>query len=149
MRVSDIMKTDVYSVKPYDSLTSVAKILCRTKVSGISVIDDDGKAVGVVSEKDLLRAMYPSYEEFWESPGSFMDFEAMEERYQDIWTKRVSDVMSSQIITVPPDMPILKAASLLIRKRIRRAPVIENDRVVGVVSQGDIHQAIFRRECAL
>ncbi len=149
MKVSEIMKTDVYSVKPDDPLTRVAAIVCKTKVSGISVIDESGKIVGMVSEKDLLRAMYPTYEEFWESPIDYMDFERMEERYEDISRTKVADVMSSPVITVSPDTPILKVASLLIRKRIRRVPVVEDNRVLGIVSQGDIHQAIFIKECAL
>jgi CBS domain-containing protein len=93
--------------------------------------------------------MYPTYEEFWEYPGEHMDFEKMEDRYEDLSKRTVADVMSSPVVTVAPDTPILKVASLLIRKRIRRVPVVDGDKVVGIVSQGDIHQAIFVKECAL
>ena len=149
MKVSEIMKTDVYSVKPDDPLTKVASIICGKKVSGVSVVNDDGELVGIISEKDLLRAMYPSYEEFHEYPIHQMDFEKMEERYEDISKKKVEECMTKNVITVPPDTPILKLASLMIRQRIRRVPIVDGGKLVGIVSQGDIHQAIFRRECSL
>lgn len=149
MKVREIMKTDVYSVKPDDPLTNVAAIICGKKVSGVSVVDESGKLVGIISEKDLLKAMYPSYEEFWEYPVYQMDFEEMEIRVEDMSRRKVKEIMTTPVITVPSDTPILKVASLMIRRRIRRVPVVDGDKLVGIVSQGDIHQAIFRKECAL
>jgi CBS domain-containing protein len=148
MKVSEIMKTTVYSVRSNDPLSKVASLICRTKVSGISVIDE-GKIVGIVTERDLLKAMYPSFEEFWEDPTGHMDFEYMEQRYEDVSKKKVKDHMSTPVITIPPDTPIMKAASLLIRKHLRRLPIVKDGEVVGIISQGDIHQAIFAKECAL
>lgn len=149
MKVRDIMKTDVYSVKPDDSLTKVASIICGKKVSGVSVVDESGKLVGIISEKDLLKAIYPTYEEFWEYPVHQMDFEEMEDRVEDMSRRKVEEIMTTPVITVPSDTPILKVASLMIRRRIRRVPVVDGDKLVGIVSQGDIHQAIFQKECAL
>lgn len=149
MKVKDIMKTDVYSVRPDDVAMKVAALVCGKKVSGICVVDDSGKLVGIVSEKDVLKAMYPSYEEFYEYPIAHMDFEKMEERAVDMSKKPVQEIMTATVITVAPDTPILKAASILIRERIRRVPVVDQDKLVGIVSQGDIHQAIFSKECGL
>ncbi|MFQ5561852.1 MAG: CBS domain-containing protein, partial [Nitrospinota bacterium] len=78
-----------------------------------------------------------------------INFESMEDRYEDIFNKPVSEVMSTTLTTAGPDTPILKVASLMILKKIRRVPIVEGDKVVGIVTQGDIHQAIFKKECTI
>jgi CBS domain-containing protein len=61
---------------------------------------------------------------------------------------KVSDVMSKGVKTVPPEMHILRAATVMVRHRFRRIPVAEDGRVVGMISLGDVHKAIFHKNLA-
>jgi predicted transcriptional regulator len=100
--------------------------------------------VGVISEKDILHGMFPKFEDLVTSSG-LVDFEALEHEYQNMVSLKVGDLMSQKIITVGPEMPVLKAASIMFRNRIRRIPVQEDGRLVGIISIGDVHKAIFRQ----
>ncbi len=146
MKVSDIMTKRVLTAKKDDPIKEVAKLIYENRISGIPIVDNENRLVGIVSEKDILKSMYPSYDEFFEDPLPNMDFERMEERYKDAGNHQVKEIMTSNVLTLPPDTPILKAASTMILKRVRRIPIIESGKLVGIISQGDIHQAIFQKE---
>jgi CBS domain-containing protein len=88
--------------------------------------------------------MFPSLEEMMENPKP-VDFESLEAEYRDIVHLRVADLMSRRVFVVEPDMPVLRAASIMFRNRIRRIPVASAGRLVGIVSVGDVHKAIFRQ----
>lgn len=143
MLVKEIMTTSVRSAKPEDMIRDVAEVMCFNKISGMPVLDEAGKVLGVISEKDILHGMFPKFHEIMESAGR-PDFEAMERDYTSIVNMRVRDLMSARVYTVGPDMPVLKAASIMFTNRIRRIPVSEDGKLVGIVSVGDVHKAIFR-----
>ena len=140
MIVRDIMNSEVEAATPATSIRDVAILMCFNKISGVPVVEGD-KIVGIISEKDILHAMYPGVDEFMQS-GSF-DFEALEGSYQDILNQSVGDLMVSNVLTVAPDVPVLKAVSIMCLNRIRRIPVADGDRLVGIISIGDVHKAIF------
>ena len=80
--------------------------------------------------------------------GGAMDFEAMESGYSEVVNLKVSDLMTTGVIGVSEDMPVLKATSIMVRNRFRRIPVIDGDRLVGMMSLGDVHKAIFKKAIA-
>lgn len=145
MRVGEIMQSQVLTLNPEDPLERAMYLICAHRIGGLPVVDATGRVVGILSEKDILHRMYPSFQELIEDPIRSRDFEGMEERYLDICGVRVADVMTHRVFTVTPDTPVLKAASLMLRQRVRRLPVVAAGRLVGIVSLGDIHQAIFAR----
>jgi CBS domain-containing protein len=143
MRVKDIMTTAVKVAKPDDRIRDVATVMCFNKISGMPVVDDAGRIVGVISEKDILHGMFPTLDDVMENP-QVVDFEALERDYQDVVHMRVADLMSQRVFVVEPDMPVLRAASIMFRNRIRRIPVANGGRLLGIVSVGDVHKAIFQ-----
>ena len=144
MKVAEIMTREVLTVTSDTPLAKVTSLICLHQFSGMPVVDGD-RVVGIVSEKDILKALYPTYTEFYDDPVRSRDFEEMETRYRDMSQRPVEEVMTHNVIVVSPDEPILKAASTMILKKVRRLPVVEGDRLVGIVSQGDIHRAIFAK----
>ncbi len=144
MKASDIMTKYVYTLKPDDPAQMFADMICRLGVAGAPVVDDDDRLVGIVSEKDLLKKMFPSYGTFLQSPGESMDFEKMEENCESMGHFTVRDIMTANVITAPPETPVLKLASTMILKRVRRIPIVDGGKLVGLVSQGDVHRAVFR-----
>ena len=144
MLVKDIMTTAVRAARPEDPIREIAATMCFHKFSGLPVVDASGMIVGVISEKDILHGMFPKFEDLVASSG-LVDFEELEREYQDVVNLKVRDVMSLKIITVEPKMPVLKAASIMFRNNIRRVPVKEDGRLVGIISIGDVHKAIFKQ----
>ncbi len=142
MKVSEIMTTGVKTAKSDTSVKDIANTMCFNKISGLPIVDDDDKIIGIVSEKDLLTRMFPDMATI--AAEGRPDFEAMEKDYADTLSLVASDIMTSVVSTVSPDMPIMKAASMMCVNKIRRIPVAENDKIVGIISIGDVHKAIFQ-----
>lgn len=138
------MKTNVVSVTSQMSCKEAAGVLLTHKISGAPVVDDAGKLLGVVSEKDLFRAIYPSQQEFIEAEGSYLDFEKLEQEAKGAGDKKVAEVMSSRLITATPNTPVLKIGAQMIASGIHRVPVVEGGKVVGMVSRRDIYSTILK-----
>lgn len=150
MLVKEIMVTNVRTTTPESSVGDVAMTMCFNKISGMPVVDSNGILVGVISEKDILHAMYPKVNEFMgDGIGPFtIDFEILETEYRDVINLKVKDLMTSNLFTVSQDEPILRAVSIMGLKKIRRIPVANNGKLVGIVSMGDVHKAIFQKNLA-
>jgi CBS domain-containing protein len=114
----DIMTTKVVTVKPSTSIEDAARLLVRRKISGVPVVDekDKTKVVGILTEADLLAA--PS------------------------GAKTVADVMKKRVVSVSPDTPVDEIAEILVKKKIKRVPVIDAGKLVGIVSRIDVLRAI-------
>jgi len=144
MIVKDIMNTSVKSATVDTSIKDIASIMCFNKISGVPVLDGENKLIGVLSEKDILRNMFPDVKTLMEQD-SVPDLEAIELDYKDLLHKKVGDIMTQTVASVTPEMPLLKAASLMCSKQIRRIPVTDaNNVLVGIISIGDVHKAIFQ-----
>lgn len=145
MIVQDIMTTSVKTATPDTLVREVAFVMCFQKISGMPVVDRDNNIVGIISEKDILWGMFPDLHEVMSSTGR-VDLEQLERGYHDVQGQQVSRLMTTRIYTVEPSWPVLKAASMMFRHRIRRIPVAVGGKLVGIVSVGDVHKAIFQRD---
>lgn len=118
MKVSDIMSKHVISVSPEESAAVAARTLTHYNIGALPVCTDNGKLCGMLTDRDLvIRCM-----------AADMPPE----------TTAVRKLMTNQVMTVSPDMDAAVAAHLMGRKQIRRLPVVENGRVCGMLSLGDI-----------
>lgn len=143
MLVKDVMTTDIRAAQLDMSIRDVAVIMCFNKISGMPVVDKDQRILGIISEKDILHAMYPDMNEIAEQ--GRVDFESLEREYKDVINYKVKDVMKKPVITAPADYPVLKAVSIMCVNNIRRIPIIDKDeRLVGILSMGEVHKAIFQ-----
>jgi len=143
MLVKDIMNTNVRTARPDTSVSEVAIVMCFNKISGMPVVGEDNEIVGVISEKDILKAIYPNVSDFMEV--GRVDFEALENDYRDLINLKVSHLMTPKVITVTPELPLLRAVSVMVVNQIRRIPVAENGVLKGIISMGDAHKAIFQK----
>ncbi len=146
MLVKDIMSRHVRSVTPETPMREVVSAMTLYRVSGLPVLEDD-RLVGFIAEKDVLHHLFPSLEEAMTQGGTF-DFEDMEGNYSQVVNLKVSELMTTGVIGVTEDMPILKATSLMVRHRFRRIPVVDGDKLIGMMSLGDVHKAIFKKAIA-
>lgn len=144
MLVREIMTTAVKSATVGEPVRDVATVMCFNKISGLPVVDGGQKLIGMISEKDILHAMFPSLQDVIENPG-MPDFEQLEREYRDVVNLKVGDLMTTILYVAEPEMPVLKAASMMFRNRIRRIPVAKDGLLVGIISIGDVHKAMFRK----
>ena len=147
MLVKDIMARSVRTVTPETPLVEVVSLMCLYRFSGLPVLEDD-RLVGIIAEKDVLARMFPTLEELMEGGMGNVDLDQMMGRYKDVVRLKVADVMSGRPITVSPDMHALRAAAVMAKHRFRRIPVAEGERLVGMLSLGDVHKAIFQENIA-
>lgn len=143
MLVKDIMNTNVKVAKLTTPIHEIAAIMCFNKISGLPVVSDQNEIIGIISEKDILNSMYPKVDEYMQI-GSY-DFEQLEGEYTDTLTLQVKDIMKPGLFTVKPEEPVLKAVSVMCLKKIRRIPVAENKKLIGIISIGDVHKTIFQK----
>lgn len=115
MNIRDVMTSNPRTVAPQDSIQNVARIMREEDTGAVPVVDN-GRPVGIVTDRDIV-------------------VRAVAEGHLD---RRVSDIVSQDIVTVRPDMSTKEAAQLMSEHQVRRLPVVENDRLVGIVSLGDI-----------
>ncbi|ADR18775.1 CBS domain-containing protein [Calditerrivibrio nitroreducens] len=132
MKVKEIMKTNVITAHEDESIREVTLRLREKKITGVPVLNDNGEVVGVFSETDLLNRLPDILNDADKIP--LVDV-------KELTDPPVKTVMSSPAITVTPDTDIKDVAKIFLYKYIHRVPVLEGDKLVGIVSLGDLLKA--------
>jgi CBS domain-containing protein len=143
MRAHQVMTKDVITVTPHASIEEAAKIMLRTHISGLPVLDDAGKLVGIVSERDFLRRSEigtgrkrPAWLQFLVGPGrAAADF--VRER-----GRKIEDIMTSDPITVSEETPLEDVVRLMEKNDIKRLPVLSGETLTGIVTRSNLLQAV-------
>lgn len=144
MKVSDIMRTPVPTVSPNMTWRQAAELLAQNNISAAPVIEN-GKLVGILSEKDLFRGLFPTYGDWVMHPEAYLDFDALErDTAMDASRRTVDEVMARDIITATPETPVLKVGAMMVARGVHQVPVVENGTVVGMVQRGKIYTSILR-----
>lgn len=144
MKARDVMTRLVLSVAPEAPLREVAALLLERRISGVPVLDAAGRVVGVVSEGDFLRR--PEIETDLAGPRWLRLLTSPDQQARDyIKThgRTAADVMSAPAVTVAADAPLGAVARLMSSKGIKRLPVLEEERLVGIVTRADLLRAVY------
>lgn len=151
MVISVVMSKKVTLVKPDTSLWELWKTIFVHRVNAVPVVDGNHKLVGIISKEDVLKLLYPNYEDMLEDLFTSYDFEAMEERIHELSTKKAKDIMCKRVIYTREDTPIMRALSRMIARRLNQLPVLsrKDDTVVGMVTKGDIFYGLFKKHLNL
>jgi CBS-domain-containing membrane protein len=143
MKARDVMVGKVIATHPEASVSEAVKLLVDNDVSALPVVDDEGRVVGIISEADIMRRAEIGTEKrrpWWLEavpPGA-----ELAEEYARSHGKRVEELMSSDVISASEDTPLEEIASLLEKHRIKRVPILKDGRLVGIVSQSNLVQAL-------
>lgn len=139
------MEKNVITVTPETPYEEVVRLLYTNNVSGVPVVSPDGKVVGMISEKDIIRVMFPHYQSYYEHPESYTDFEAREHKASDIKDHKASVFMRVNIVLIHPEDPIMKVGATMLAKHMSRLPVVDDvGNIVGVISRRMIYRAIMK-----
>lgn len=142
--VADIMSRKPPTVSPSDSLKTVANLMFKHKIDGVPVVDDDGRTLGEISEKELLRFALPDYESFIANLANLPELVPFEDLLRQEDKVRVQDVMNKDIVTISEMSQVVEAAALMLFKDVDRVIVLRDDKIVGIVSRTDIVSKIIR-----
>ncbi|MHB1393286.1 MAG: CBS domain-containing protein [Clostridia bacterium] len=125
MKVKQIMTTDVSTVAPNDTVTKAASLMGQLDVGSIPVIDNN-RVVGIVTDRDIVLRGVAKGE------GA---------------NQKISEVMTTEVKYATPDMDVHTVADIMAEYQVRRLPVVENDKLVGIVAIGDLAvENIFENE---
>ncbi len=121
MRISDILHhkgTEIVAILPSESLAAAAKLLAERRIGALVVRDRLGRLVGMISERDVVTAL--------------------SQHACDALSMTVDDVMTPDVVTCRPGDAVRDIMALITVRRVRHIPVCDGDRLVGVVSIGDV-----------
>ena len=133
MQARDVMVCGVISVGPDIPVRIAANAMVSNCVSALPVIDIRAKLVGIISEGDLIRRVEIGTERR-RSGGETSD--SLAKDFVKSHAKRVSDVMTREVITAQPETPLREIANLMEKHSIKRVPIVQDELVVGIVSKG-------------
>lgn len=140
------MSTHIVAVSPDEPFRELWKQIFKLHVNALPVVDKGKKLIGIISREDILKYLYPNYQEFIEEFSTTTDFKQMEERVHDLLNLTARDLMRKKVIYTRTDTPIMRALSRMIIRRLNQLPVLsENNRIIGMVTKGDIFYALFKR----
>jgi CBS-domain-containing membrane protein len=145
MKVKDVMTVEVATTTPATLLKDAALELATRRISGMPVVDEDGRVIGVLSEADILAKEGDEQER-----GGFLQWFLDP---TDPWIAArfdavtVGDAMSYPAKTITPNRPVAEAATVMLEERVNRLPVVDADgRLLGLVSRGDLVRAFARSD---
>ena len=145
MKVSQIMAKDVKSLLPDMSAKEALEIIFSMQMSGLPVIDQQGKLLGMFTEKDILKNILPTY---IESVGRFTyadDPKGIKSKVSALVNIKVKDIMRKEVITVDEDTSLSEVARIMLTQKIRRVPVLNKEgKVVGIVARQDVVKALTK-----
>ncbi|GAB1539340.1 CBS domain-containing protein [Scytonema sp. NUACC21] len=145
--VADIMTRNPIVVRPETPLKEAIQILAERRISGLPVVGDTGKLVGIISETDLMwqetGVTPPAYIMFLDSVIYLQNPTTYERDLHKALGQTVGEVMSQNPITVSPDKTVTDAARLMHDRSVHRLPVLDSEgQVIGILTRGDIIRAM-------
>lgn len=143
MKAKDVMTSPVVSVAPDSSILEAVRVMLQRHISGLPVIDKDGRLVGIVTEGDFLRRAEtgtqrrrPRWLEYLIGPGRLAD------EYTRSHGRKVLDIMTPEPLTVSEDTPLEEIVGTMEKRQIKRVPVMRGEEVVGIVSRANLVHAL-------
>jgi CBS domain-containing protein len=144
MNVSDVMTSSPVITRPEASLEEAAKLMVGHRISGLPVVDFAGRVVGMITEGDLIRraelgtdGRAPGWLSQFLAPGRAAD------RYVHSHGLVVREVMTEKVLSVEPDTPLCEVVQVMESQQVKRLPVVQNGKLVGIVSRADLLRALL------
>jgi CBS domain-containing protein len=143
MKAKDVMTSPVVTIEPDVDVLQAVRIMLQRRVSGLPVVEKDGRLVGIVTEGDFLRRAEtgtqrrrPRWLEFLVGPGR------LAQDYARAHARKVADVMTAEPITVDESTALDDVVKLMEKRQIKRIPVVRGSNVVGIVSRANLLHAL-------
>jgi CBS domain-containing protein len=143
MKAKDVMTSPVISIEPETPVLQAVRLMLQRRISGLPVIDKDGRLAGMVTEGDFLRRAEtgterrrPRWLEYLVGPGRLAD------EYTHSHGRKVSEIMTADPLTVTEETSLEEVVKLMEKRQIKRLPVVRGEEVVGIVSRANLVHAL-------
>jgi len=144
LMVKDVMRHNVAKVTPDDTLKEVANRMFRFRLSALAVVGENDRLLGVIDDRDLIKAALPDYKALISNLNYSIDVEPFEELLKQEDKIKVAQLYDRDYEVVSPETKIVEVAAMMIFKDIRRVFVTDQDRLVGVLLRKDIVNMVIR-----
>lgn len=127
MYVGRVMRTDLVTVPPDTSLVQARDIIADKEIAHLLVVDNQEQLIGIVSDRDVKQS--------WASPATTLSVHELNYILKQL---TVETIMRKKIITIPPDTTIERAASIMQESRISSLPVVQGEKLLGIITTTDV-----------
>jgi len=132
------MNPRAVTVGPKTPLREVLQIMLRYHLNDILVVDSEQRLAGIVTYSDLSRKLLPTQKELVDHEEYMTTPQSMEDRFIKVTGVPVEKIMTRDVVTVSPELEALKAGATMTARRVKQLPVVQNDKVIGIISHADI-----------
>jgi CBS-domain-containing membrane protein len=142
----DIMTRDVITINCAASVRELSRLLSENRITGIPVVDDDKRLVGMISMRDLIReemrtvGINSEYQDVYELFSSALNLEETEGvSARHVW---VEEIMSKTLFTAVESTPVRELCAIMTKNNVHRVPILSGEKIVGLVTATDIIRAL-------
>jgi len=141
LKATDIMTKDVITVKNQTTIEELARLLIDHKISGVPVIDDDNKVIGIVTENDLIkknkRFHIPTIVRLFDAY-FLLDSGKVEDEIKKMVASTVGEICTKKVVSISEETTLEEIATIMDEKHIHLLPVLKDNEVVGIVGKADV-----------
>jgi len=147
LKARDMMTKDVVTATPDMEITQAAKLLLEHHFNGLPVVDEKGKLVGIICQDDLIvqqkKFPLPSLFTFFDGLIPLTSYRSLEKEVDKIVASKVSQAMTLDPITIGPDTSLEDIATLMVNNNVHTLPVMEGNRLVGIIGKEDVLRTLM------
>lgn len=151
MKAREIMDITFQTLRPEDSISKAVQRFSEIsravdrKMFGLMVIDASDQLLGMLSMYDILQFIQPKHIHIWGEMEDLNPDVLFEKTLENAKNIQVGDIMTTDVVTVKPETHILLIVDIMLKKHIRRLPVVENEKVVGIVYVSDVFYQLMNK----
>jgi len=150
LQAKDIMTKKVITINKNASIGELSELLIKNKISGVPVVDSDGKLVGIATEGDIIvqnaDLHFPRYFKLLDSVIYLESLGNFKRNLRKYLATKVGDIMTEKVRVVKKDTPVNKVADMMIENNINRVPVVdERGSLVGIITRADIVKSMVKK----
>jgi CBS domain-containing protein len=146
LKASDIMQKDPMTISSETTVEEIGRIFIEKNISGLPVVDASGGLVGVVTENDLIsrnkQIHIPTLLRLFDAFIPLEGFKAFETEIKRISAKIAGDICTKETVTVKPETGLDEIATIMTDKKMHHLPVMDGDRLIGIINQHDVLKGI-------
>ena len=151
MIARDIMQTQFHTLSPGDTISKAVRCFEtasnaeKKKIFGLMVTDGNDHLVGMLSMYDILLFIQPKHVHIWGEMEDIDPSQLYDDRLERVKSVLVGDIMTAEVVTIAADTHLMVIADIMIKKHIRRLPVVDGQQVVGIVYVSDVFHHLLKK----